>query len=313
MLKQNRKVLQVGQLSPDGARDLAREFNVTVLPDNAGERAALLKREGAEFTAIASNGHAPVDDALLAQLPNVERIASPSAGIEGIDLAAAAARGITVTNSSAVLADECADVALSLILALTRRTVAADRYVREGKWPGGPFPLGRTLKGLKVGIYGLGHIGKAIARRLDVSGAVVSYHGRTQQAGVSYPYYSSLVDLAAANDMLVVAAPGGVQTARTVDAAVIAAIGEEGWLVNISRGSIVDEDALAAALAADRIAGFASDVFATEPHVRQEFIDDPRTVLLPHYGSGTVQTRRAMVDTMLTSLRQHFAVAEAAE
>jgi lactate dehydrogenase-like 2-hydroxyacid dehydrogenase len=301
------KVLQVGQLSADGTRDLNAEFDVTVLPSDPAERSKVAAERGSEWTAIASNGHAPVDKALLDAMPNLKLIASPSAGIEGIDVASAKARDIKVTNSSAVLADECADVAVSLVLGLTRQTLEADRYVREGKWLSGPFPLGRAIKGLKIGIYGLGHIGKAIARRLEVMGAVLSYHGRSSQHGVAYNYVPTLRDLALSNDMLIVAVPGGPETARTVDADIIEAIGPEGWLVNISRGSVVDEDALIAALKADRLKGFASDVFAKEPNVPAELIADRRTVLLPHYGSGTVQTRRAMVDTMLESLRRHFA------
>lgn len=299
-------VLQTNALPPYAVADLEKNFDLLKLPAGAAEQQAFLKEHGRRVTAIACNGNGPVDEALLSQLPALELIACISAGLEGIDLAAAARHNVKVRTSSPALADECADVAVSLVVGMTRGTLAADRFVREGKWLKGQFPLGTAIKGLRIGILGLGHIGEAIARRLEVMGADIAYHGPRRKPS-KHRYFPSLLELANWSRMIIVACPGGEATKHLVNREVIEAIGPDGWLVNISRGTVVDEAALITALKAGKIAGFGSDVFEHEPKVPSELIESDKTLLLPHYGSGTKETRLAMAQAVIDALKEHFA------
>lgn len=297
---------------PDAAETALQEhFNCLRLPDDRAGRAAFIARHGSQIRAIAGTGKGPVSAVLLEQLPNLEIIAVISAGLDGIDTGAAAARGIAVFNTSAVLADEVADLALWLIVGTARGLVSADRFIRAGDWPvQGSYPLGKTIADMNIGILGLGHIGKAIARRLEVMGASVGYTGRSEQKAAPYPYLPDTVTLAGWCDLLVVCCPATAQTLHIVDGAVLQALGPQGILVNISRGSTVDETALSEAIARSQIFAAGLDVFEHEPEVPQALVDSDRTILLPHIGSATTGTRRRMWQAMVGALTQHFVHAQ---
>jgi lactate dehydrogenase-like 2-hydroxyacid dehydrogenase len=224
-----------------------------------------------------------------------------------VDVAAAKARGVMVTHTPDVLNDEVADTAIGLMLCAARQLPAADRFVRAGQWRNGPMPLARKMSGARLGILGLGRIGKAIAQRALAFGMSVAYTARSAKADLPYRFLPSAEALAAEVDFLVVITPGGAGTKHLVNAAVLKALGKKGVLVNVARGSVVDEAALIAALQAGELGGAALDVFENEPHVPQALIDLPQVVLAPHIGSATVQTRQAMAGLALDNLRLHFA------
>ena len=223
--------------------------------------------------AILANGMAfATDDALMARLPKLKLIANHGVGYDTIDAAAAAARGVIVTNTPDVLTDETADTAFGLVLNTVREFSAAERYLRAGEWAQAPYRLTASLRNKVLGILGLGRIGKAIAKRGEAFGLKIAYCGRSQQANIAYPFYASPRALAEACDILVIAAPGGPQTRHLVNADVLHALGPQGFLINIARGSLVDEAALIAALHARTIAGAGLDVFAQEPHFSKDFL-----------------------------------------
>lgn len=300
-------VLQSSDLPTPAEEMLGSRFELVRLTNNDEGRRALLADMAPRVRGIAGTGKGRVDADLMAALPNLEIISVTSAGLDGIDTAAAAERGIPIFNTSHILADDVADLALWLILGATRNLVQADRFIRNGEWPREHYyPLGRTIAGMKIGILGLGHIGKAIARRLEVMGAVVGYSGRSAQSGIDYPYFGDAVQLASWCELLVVSCPSTAETYRMVDQAVLSALGPDGILVNISRGAVVDEAALVDALQQRRIFGAGLDVFENEPHVGQELIDSDRTILLPHIGSATTGTRTRMWRFMVDALFRHF-------
>ncbi len=247
-----------------------------------------------------------VDAASFDALPALEIVANFGVGYDNIDAAAAAARGIVVTNTPGVLDEEVADLTIGLLLATLRRIPQADRYVRDGHWPDGPFPLSPTLRGRRIGLLGLGAIGKAVARRLEGFGVAIAYHGRTRQVGVAHDYHDSPVALAAACDVLIAIVPGGAATRHLVDAAVLAALGAEGVFINVARGSVVDQAALVAALRDGIIGGAGLDVFADEPNVPEELRAMPQVVLLPHIGSASRDTRAAMGQLVVDNLTSWF-------
>lgn len=299
-------VLQTTDLPDDTVAALGARFDILRLPDPGPERDALLAEHGAHVRGIAGTGKGRVDEALLDRLPNLEVISSYSAGLEEIDVDAVERRGIVLANTSTILAAEVADTAVWLLVAVFRRLVEADRFVRDGKWLTDKFPLARSVAGAKVGILGLGHIGKAIARRLAVMDATIAYHGRRKQDGVDYPYFGDLQDLADWADALVVCTPETPETIKLVDGPILDALGSDGVVVNIARGTVIDEAALVKALADGRIAGAGLDVFADEPNVPEPLLDDPKVVLLPHLASGTVETRARMGQAMIEVLTRHF-------
>lgn len=238
--------------------------------------------------------HGRIDGAFMERFPALEIVASFGVGYDHVDAAWAGRHGITVTHTPDVLNEEVADTALALMLNAVRQLPAAERHLRAGRWLEGAFPLSASLRGRTVGILGLGRIGKAIAKRCEAFGLAVVYHGRSPQEGVPYLYYPTLAGMAAACDVLVAIAPGGEGTRHIVDAAVLHALGPEGVLVNVARGSVVDEDALVEALRTGAIAGAGLDVFRDEPRVPQALLDMDHVVLLPHVGSASHHTRRAM-------------------
>jgi lactate dehydrogenase-like 2-hydroxyacid dehydrogenase len=256
--------------------------------------------------AIAASGESKVPRELIAQLPALELVSVFGVGYDGIDVAAARERGIAVTHTPNVLNDEVADLAMALVLAVSRRLIEADRYVRSGAWAHGPMPLARKVSGARMGIVGLGRIGVAIAKRAEAFGMSIAYTSRSARANSPYRYFPSAEALAREVDFLVVITPGGAATRKLIDAKVLAALGSKGYLVNVARGSVVDEQALLQALRAGTIAGAALDVFENEPHVPGELLALDNVVLTPHVGSATWQTRQAMADLAFGNLQAHF-------
>ena len=255
---------------------------------------------------IARAGHLDVTRAVLESLPKLEIVANFGVGYDGIDLEAAAERGVIVTNTPDVLTEEVADTTLGLLLMTVRELSAAERYLRAGKWTHAPYPLTGTLRDRTVGIAGLGRIGRAIARRLDAMQVPVVYHSRHAVPDVAYRYYADLRQMAADVDTLIVVLPGTAATRNLVNAEVLKALGADGILINIGRGIVVDEPALIAALKAGTIRAAGLDVFANEPHVPPELMTMDNVVLLPHVGSASLHTRDAMGQLVVDNLRNWF-------
>ena len=258
-------------------------------------------------TAAATAGHEGMPVALMNRFLKLKIISCFGVGVDGIDMPSARKLGIAVTNTPDVLTECVADNALALLLATLRRTVFNDKFVRAGNWRKGDAPLAEKVSGSRLGIIGLGRIGKAIAKRAEAFGMKVAYHSRNKQSGVSYNYYDKPVQLARDVKILVVACPGGKETERIVSREVIEALGKDGYLINVSRGSTVDEPALVDALVNGRIAGAGLDVFAAEPNVPEALIKLDNVVLQPHVSSGTQWTRAAMGQLVVDNLACFFA------
>jgi hydroxypyruvate reductase len=257
--------------------------------------------------ALVANGESVVSEGLIAALPDLELIAVCGVGYDGVNVAAASARGIHVTHTPNVLNDDVADLAIGLLIATARQLHRADRYVRDGRWPSGAYPLTRKVSGSRLGIVGLGRIGSAVALRAAAFGMEIAYHNRRRRSDVPYRYAETLLDLASSVDFLIVCAQGGAQTRHLINAEVIEALGPTGILINVGRGSIVDEAAVAAALRDGKLAGAGLDVFEREPHVLPALLECPTALLTPHVGSATASTRKAMGDLVLANLEAHFA------
>ncbi|AKH99048.1 lactate dehydrogenase-like oxidoreductase [Hoeflea sp. IMCC20628] len=236
--------------------------------------------------------------------PNLSIIASFGVGYDAVDAKHAATRGIMVTNTPDVLSDEVADTTVGLLLNTLREFPKAEAYLRAGRWVAeGSYPLtSLTLRGRTVGIFGLGRIGLAIARRLEAFGLPINYHTRTKRNDVDYPWHDNLAGLASVVDTLIVVVPGGAATEKAVNADILAALGPKGVLISVGRGSTIDEPALIAALADHKIAAAGLDVFADEPNVPQALMELPNVSLLPHVASASVSTRNAMADLVVDNL-----------
>lgn len=275
--------------------------------------ALFLRDRGAAVRGILTSGRFGATRALMDSLPKLEAIISFGVGYDSIDIDAARSRGLAVTNTPGVLDDCVADTALALILALGRRICEADRFTRAGRWPQASFGLGHKVGGKRCGIVGLGNIGRQIALRAEAFGMQISYCNRRRRDDVPahYQYCPDLPALARESDYLVLAVPGGKQTRHMVDAQVLDALGPQGYLVNIARGSVVDETALARALQEGRIAGAGLDVFEHEPRVPEALMDMDNVVLLPHIASGTHETRKAMAGLFMANLDGWFERREA--
>ena len=252
--------------------------------------------------AIQASGESKVSAELIAQLPALEVISVMGVGYDGIDVAAAKARNVVVTHTPDVLNDDVADLAIALMLAWARQLPRADRFVRAGEWTKGPLPLGRKVSGARLGIVGMGRIGQAIAHRAAAFGMTIAYTARSAKPEIPLTYFPSAATLAANSDFLVLITPGGAATRKLVDAEVLRALGPNGCVVNVARGSVIDETALIEALKAGTIAGAALDVFEAEPNVPQTLRDMDNVVMTPHIGSATAQTRRAMADLAFSNL-----------
>ncbi|TWF76051.1 lactate dehydrogenase-like 2-hydroxyacid dehydrogenase [Pseudonocardia hierapolitana] len=268
---------------------------------------ALLAERGADVRGLATGGHHPVDAALLDKLPNLQIVANFGVGYDSVDVDAATERGVVVTNTPGVLDDEVADTALALLLMTVRELGQAERYLRAGRWAAeGHYPLtDLTMTGRKLGILGLGRIGEAIAKRAETFRMTVGYHNRSEK-DVPYRYYPSLLEMARDVDTLLVVVPGSAATRHLVDAEVLEALGPDGVLVNIGRGTVVDEAALIGALKTRTIRAAGLDVYEDEPNVPRELIDLDNAVLLPHVGSASKPTRRAMGRLVVDNLTSWF-------
>lgn len=281
---------------------LARHFHAISLV-GAENPDALMDQHAGEIRAIAG-GKVPA--AMMERLPKLEIIANSGVGVDSIDLPTARARGIAVTNTPGVLEDSVAELAVGLMLALARSIPQADRHVRDGAWQQAMYPLRSELRGKSVGILGLGRIGKEIAARLEALKMTVSYCGRSAQSDQPYKYYADPVELARDSDWLVVVAPGGKATEKIVSRDVLVALGPEGRLVNVSRGSLVDQPALIEMLEARQIKGAALDVFDNEPNVPESLTRLDNVVLSPHQGSRTLEAREGMGELVVENLLAHF-------
>lgn len=279
-------VLQVGPLMPTLAETLERRHQALVLPDEGEQRTAFLTQQAADVTAVVTSGGVGVSADLMAQLPALKAIINFGVGYDTTDVEAARQRSILVSNTPDVLTDCVADTAVGLMLDVMRGFSASDRFVRAGQWAQGRFPLRRQASNREVGILGLGRIGGAIAHRLVAFGCTISYHNRNQVADSPYTYSADLTEMARDVDVLVVAAAGGSSTRGLVSREVLTALGPEGYLVNIARGSVVDEDALVDLLTSGGLAGAGLDVFAHEPKVPQGLLDLDNVVLLPHLAAA---------------------------
>jgi len=246
-----------------------------------------------------------VQEALLTNLPKLEIISVFGVGYDGVPLDYCRKHDVHVTNTPDVLTEDVADIATALVLMTSRRLAAAERFIHAGLWADGAFPLAHALRGKTAGIFGLGRIGKAISERLIAHGMKIAYHGRQPQA-VAYTYCSTLVELAQVSDFLIVACPGGTGTRHLINAEVLSALGHEGTLINIARGSVIDEAALIHALKTNVIRGAGLDVFDNEPHISADLLACENTVLLPHVGSATHETRHAMAQLVVDNLAAHF-------
>ncbi|MEO7741474.1 MAG: 2-hydroxyacid dehydrogenase [Usitatibacter sp.] len=300
------EILITGPMYPPTLAELEQTYNAHRLW-TASDKDALIASLADRITAVASSNSGGINGATMAKLPKVKVIAHFGVGYDTVDVDAARAHGITVTNTPDVLTDEVADLAMALLLATVRRIPQGDRYVREGKWLKGAMPLTETLQGKTLGIIGMGRIGQAIAKRAAAFNLKIAYQGPRKKTGIAWPYFADPVALARESDFMIVACPGGEATRNLVNRAVIDAIGAKGYVVNIARGSVIDEPALIEALKEGRIAGAGLDVFVDEPRVPQALIEMDSVVLQPHVGSATHQTRKAMGQLVIDNLAAHFA------
>lgn len=296
-------LLQTHALFADCERQLQERYRVHKLHE-AADAEALLAEVGPRVRAIAGS---KVDAALMDRLPNLEIIANFGVGYDTVDTVAAKARNIRVTNTPDVLNDAVAELTVGLMIALARRIPQADRFVRDGKWSAGEMGLFSELSGKTVGIIGLGRIGKEIAQRLQAMKMRIAYFGRRHQQREPYVYYSNLVDMARDSDWLVVIAPGGKSTQGLVSREVLEALGPRGAVVNMARGTLIDEKAMIELLQSGGLGGAALDVFENEPEVPQALRTLENVVLSPHHGSASYQTRKGMGDLVMANLEAHFA------
>ncbi len=302
-------ILVAGKMNPRVLDRLGNRFEI--LHVDSADPSCITPDIAAKVRGIATFNKVPAG--LMDALDRLEIVANFGVGYDGVDAAHVATRGVVVTNTPNVLDDEVADTTIGLLLNTLRRLPAAEAYLRAGKWVSeGPFPLSPlTLRGRSIGLYGLGRIGLAIARRLEAFGVELAYHTRTPRSDVPYRHHTSLASLAEAVDTLVVIVPGSDSTRHTVNAEIFKALGKNGVVISIGRGITVDEAALVEALQSGTIAAAGLDVFENEPHVPQALIDLPTVSLLPHVGSASVATRNAMADLVADNLIAWFETGEA--
>lgn len=303
------EILQTQKLLASCEEALAARYTVHKLHE-AADKDALLAKVRDAVRGVATMGWA--EAALMDALPALEIISSFGVGYDGVDTTAAKHRNIRVTNTPDVLNDAMAEITIGLMISLARRLPQGDRFVRAGKWsankgPTGNFGLFSELNGKTLGILGLGRIGKEIAARAQAMRMRVVYHGRHKQPDEPFVYYDKLVDMARDVDWLVIIAPGGKSTERIVNRDVLEALGPDGFLVNMARGTLVDEPVLVEMLQANKIAGAALDVFEKEPQVPEALFALDNVVLSPHQGSATHQTRNKMGQLVVDNLDAHFA------
>jgi lactate dehydrogenase-like 2-hydroxyacid dehydrogenase len=300
------EILSVANMGGFPFDRLEREFAVHKLWQ-AGDQAKLLADVAPRIRGIQATGSAVVDAAMIDRLPKLEIIACCGVGYDGIDVAAAKRRRVVVTNTPDVLNDCVADVAMGLLIAAARGIAYGDRFVRAGKWLAGNLPLQTKVSGKRLGIVGMGRIGRVIAKRAAGFDMPIAYHTRRKVPDVPFRYYEKLVDLARDSDFLLLIVPGGQATSRLVNEEVLRALGPKGILVNVARGAVVDEAALVKCLQDGALGGAALDVFEDEPKVPEALWKMDNVVLVPHIGSATRETRAAMGNLTIDNLAAHFA------
>ena len=299
-------LLVVGEITQHMRDRLDPVFNLH-FASKIDDMTGFLREEGGTIAYALTDGHYGVPRDWMDALPALKLISNYGVGYDAIDVGLSRDRGVLVTHTPGVLSDEVATTALMLMLASYRNLLASDAYVRAGRWArDGHMPLSRSADNRRVGILGLGRIGLALAKKLEAFHADIAYHNRNPR-DVPYRYCADLVQMAAESDVLFVVTPGGADTRGIVTREVIDALGPDGMLVNVSRGSVVDEPALVAALAEGRLGSAGLDVFADEPHIPEALFSMENVVLTPHIGSATVETRRAMGDLVVDNLLQHHA------
>ncbi|OAY36667.1 glyoxylate/hydroxypyruvate/pyruvate reductase 2KGR [Manihot esculenta] len=284
---------------------LEKRFTLYKL-QNAPDKTQFINSHKNSIRAIVGSGGFGADAKLIDQLPKLEIISSHSVGLDKVDLPKCKEKGIRVTNTPDVLTDDVADLAIGLMLAVLRRLCESDRYVRSGKWKKGVYKLTTKFTGKSVGIIGLGRIGMAIAKRAEAFSCPISYYSRTEKRDVKYKYYPSVVELAANCQILVIACALTEETRHIVNREVINALGPMGVLINIGRGPHIDEPEMVSALLESRLGGAGLDVFEDEPNVPEQLFRLENVVLLPHVGTATVETRKAMADLVVGNLEAHF-------
>jgi len=295
------EILAMPKVHPLYLQALRAVYNVHAYsPDDDAEALAAL---APRIVGLAAGGESVVPGALLAQLPQLKMLSVFGVGYDGIDVQAALKQGVPVTHTPGVLTDDVADLAMALVLSVARLLPQADQHVRLGRWPQGLMPLGRKVSGARMGIVGLGRIGMAIAKRAAAFDMSIAYTTRTEKPESGFTYYPNATALAAEVDFLVAITPGGAGTHHLINANVLKALGPKGYLVNVARGSVVDEVALVKALSTGVIAGAGLDVFMNEPHVPEALWSMPNVVLTPHMASATHQTRQAMADLAFANMQ----------
>jgi lactate dehydrogenase-like 2-hydroxyacid dehydrogenase len=298
-------ILMTGAYPDADMAALAQDYTIIKLWE-AVDQNALLAKHDTSVRAITTRGDLGASKELIARLPNLEIIGCFGVGTDGIDRTATRPRGIKVTNTPDVLTEDVADLAFALMLAVARKLVKGDGFTRDGSWAKGNLELVTRVNCKRLGIVGLGRIGKAIARRGAAFNMPISYFGRTKQTEVDFTFYSQLEDLAANCDFLVAIVPGGAATGNLITASVLKALGPNGYFINVSRGSVADEPALLQALENNIIKGAGLDVFWNEPNIDNRFAALDNVVLHPHHGSGTVEARAAMGKLVRDNLAAHF-------
>ena len=300
---QRAAILLVGQATEGLERELRSRYTLVALPPDPGPQAQVLAREGASIEIAVVTQQRPFEVEWFLSLPALRLIANLGVGHDNIPSREAHERGVAVSNTPGVLDDAVAELAVALVLSTLRRLPGADRFVRDGRWPAeGAYPLTTQLKGRTVGILGLGRIGRAVADRLAPFKCHMAYHSRSRVAGVNIEYADSPRSLAAMSDVLVVAAPASPGAAPLVDRVVLTALGPRGVLVNIARGSVVDQQQMVDMLISGDLGAAGLDVYNDEPYVPRALLGLDNVVLLPHVGSATTETRQAMAQLLLANV-----------
>jgi lactate dehydrogenase-like 2-hydroxyacid dehydrogenase len=298
-------VLMIGPYPEWDMEDLEARYRVHRLWE-AEDKEAFISGKADAIRAIATRGELGAGAALMARLPKLEIVSCYGVGTDAIDLAHARENGIRVTNTPDVLTEDVADIGIGLALAVSRQIPQADAYVRDGKWRTGNMHLVTRFHGKKIGVVGMGRVGAALARRAAAFDCAISYFDIAARADLPYSFVGDLVELARGSEFLIVTLSGGENTKNIIDADVLSALGKDGFLVNVSRGSTVDETALLDALEAGIIRGAGLDVFWNEPAIDRRFLKLSNVVLQPHHASGTIETRRAMGQLVRDNLTAHF-------
>lgn len=299
-------ILALQSLLPREMEQLEEQYDVIRLWE-AHDPEGVLQKRALDIQGILSTYNCSgVSDRLMVALPNLEIIAQFGVGYDNIDLVMAQRRGVILTNTPNILTDDTADAALYLILSVSRRVVEADMFVRVGRWHSGSMPLSTSLGGKTIGIVGLGRIGSAIAKRVEAFNMRVVYNSRNEKVDAPYQYYNNLEEMALDSDFLVLACAGGESTNDLITYKILEALGSKGYLINIARGSVVNEEDLLIALRNQTIAGAGLDVFAKEPCVPEEMYKMDNVVLSPHMASATLETRSKMGQLVLDNLKAYF-------